>query len=79
MLQLENLCSLGTENFTALLPDMTLMGVAGTSGSGRRRWCSVDSTLLPLLGRPGLSCFLKMMDVCLDVVNVSEDCSPMSG
>lgn len=74
MLQLENFRGLGTENFTTLLPGM-LMGVA----AGHMRCCSVDSALLSLLGRPGLGCFLKMVDMCLDVVNISEDRPPVSG
>lgn len=76
MLQLENLRGLGPEHFTTLLPDMPLMWiVAGISSS--RRWFSVNCPL-PLLGCPGLGCFLKMMDVCLYVVDISKDRPPVS-
>lgn len=86
MLQFENLRGLGAENFTTLLPGV-LMGVAGGAGWLRRWYCTVDSagallllsSLLLLGRRPGLGRFLQMVDMCLDVVNVSEDRPPVRG
>lgn len=68
VLELEDLGGLGTEDFTTFLAGM-LIKVAFVR---RRRPTS-------LLGRSGRSYFLEMVYMCLDVVNVPEDCSPVSG
>lgn len=69
-LKLENLCGLGPENLTTLLSSV-LVGVTFV------RWRRGPAALL--LGCPGRGNFLKMVYVCLDVVNVAEDRPPVSG